>query len=194
MADGASGLVGVALAHGLVIAVMFTSLSATSGGHFNPAITVGAYVTKNIDPVNAIGYVLAQCLGAVVAAFLIKCAMPIDPLAAVGLGTPALGSGVTLSQGLITEIVLTFFLMFVIYAVAIERRARKLAGLMIGLTITLGIFMGAPVSGAAMNPARHLGPALMGGGMHDFWLYWIGPIIGASLAALLFKHVLAEKE
>jgi len=192
MTGGKSGLVGIALAHGLIIAVMVSATMAISGGHVNPAVTIGAWAAGKIDTPNAIGYVISQCLGAVVAAFLIKFAVPVDALNAVAMGTPALGNGVTVGQGLLTEIILTFFLMFAVYGTAIDRRAPKTGGLFIGLTVTLDILMGGPISGAAMNPARHLGPALMGGPTEHIWLYWLGPVVGAVLAALVYKKILEE--
>ena len=96
-------------------------------------------------------------------------------------------------MALVTEIVLTFFLMFVIYGTAIDRRAPKVGALFIGLTVVLDILMGGPISGAAMNPARHLGPALLGGGTQNMWIYWVGPIVGALLASFLYHHMLEEK-
>lgn len=193
IAGGASGLVGIALAHGLTIAVMVSATAAISGGHLNPAVTVGAWLTKKIATGMALAYIVSQCLGAVIAAGLIRLAVPSKTLAAVQMGTPALGSGVTLRQGLVTEVVLTFFLMFVIYGTAIDSRAPKVGGLFIGLTVALDILMGGPITGAAMNPARHLGPALLGGGTQNLWLYWVGPIVGAVAAALLYHHFLEEK-
>jgi MIP family channel proteins len=187
LTGGASGLVGVALAHGLTIAVMVSATAAISGGHLNPAVTIGALVAGKIQLSNALGYILAQCGGAIVGAFLITLAVPTSVLDAVGMGTPALGAGVTVSQGLVMEIVLTFFLMFVVYGTAMDARAPKVGGLFIGLTVTLDILIGGPISGAAMNPARHLGPALMGGGVGSIWLYWVGPVIGSSLAAIVYK-------
>jgi aquaporin Z len=193
MLGGKSGLVGIALAHGLTIAVMISATMAISGGHLNPAVTVGALVAKKISFGNAVGYVIAQCLGAIVAAFVIKLAMPVDTLAAVSLGTPAVGKDATVIQALVTEIVLTFFLMFVVYGTAIDKRAPRVGGLFIGLTVTLDILMGGPISGAAMNPARHLGPALIGGMMQNWWLYWVGPLLGSSFAALTYHLTLEER-
>jgi aquaporin TIP len=192
MSGGASGLVGIALAYGLVIGVMVSAIGPVSGGHINPAVTIGALVTGKIDVKNAIGYIVAQCLGAIAGAYVITLAMPSDPLAAVNMGTPALGRNVTIAQGLVAEIVLTFFLMLVTYGTAFDKRAPKTGGLFIGLTITLDILMGGPVSGAAMNPARHLGPALLGGGLDLVWLYWVGPIIGACAAAITYKRLFEQ--
>ncbi len=193
MTGGASGLVGIALAHGLTIAVMVSAIGVISGGHINPAVTIGALVTGKIKGRDAALYIVSQCLGAIAAAAMIKLAMPADVLSAVGMGTPALGEGISVARGLSMEIVLTFLLMFVVYGTAIDARAPKMAGLFIGLTVTVDILIGGPVSGAAMNPARHLGPALLGGGMVNLWLYWVGPVIGAVLAALVYRHFLENK-
>ena len=184
---GALGLTGIALAHGLAIAVMISATAAISGGHLNPAVTIGLWTAKKIDAANAVGYVVAQCLGAIAAAFLIKMAVPAEALAMVNMGTPALGQGVSASMGLITEIILTFFLVFVVYGTAVDARAPKVGGLFIGLTVALDVLMGGPISGAAMNPARHLGPALLGGGLQNIWIYWLGPILGSILAAQVYK-------
>jgi aquaporin Z len=169
---------------------MVSSTAAVSGGHLNPAVTIAFWVNKRINHLNAIGYIIAQCLGAISAAFLIKVTVPAIALQAAGMGTPALSEGVTPMMGLITEIILTFFLMFVIYGTAVDGRAPKVGGLFIGLVITMDIFMGGPITGAAMNPARYLGPALMGGGLKLCWLYWVGPTIGAVLAAVVYSKVL----
>jgi len=189
MEGGGSGLLGIALAHGLAIAVMATATMAVSGGHLNPAVTIGLLTAKKIDASNAVQYIAAQCAGAIAAAATIKMCLPAETLAAVGMGTPAINSaaGITISMALVTEIILTFFLMFVIYGTAVDKRAPKLGGLLIGLTVTLDVLMGGPISGAAMNPARHLGPALLGGGFSNMWLYWVGPIVGAILAAQIYK-------
>jgi len=193
LTGGKSGLVGIALAHGLTIAVMVSATGAISGGHLNPAVTIGALVGKKISATNAIGYIVAQCLGAIVAAWVVTLAIPGEVLDAVKMGTPALGSGITAGQALVAEIVLTFFLMFVVYGTAIDARSPKVGGLFIGLTVALDILMGGPISGAAMNPARHLGPALLGGGFDNISVYWIGPIVGAVLAAIVYTRILEQK-
>jgi aquaporin Z len=188
MTGGGLGLTGIAVAHGLTIAVMVSATAATSGGHLNPAVTIGALVGRKIDASNAIAYIIAQCLGGIVAAVMVMLAMPSDALEAVRLGTPGLGVGISAGQGLITEIVLTFFLVFVVYGTAIDPRAPKVGGLFIGLTVALDILMGGPISGAAMNPARHLGPALLDGDLENLWIYWVGPLIGGALAAVVYTR------
>ena len=189
---GQTGLVGIALAHGLTIAVMASATAAISGGHLNPAVTIGLLCAKKIGVVGAINYIIAQCLGGITAAALLKVCIPSAALTAVNMGTPALASGITISMGLITEIILTFFLVFVIYGTAVDKRAPKVGGLFIGLTVTLGVLSGGPITGAAMNPARHLGPALLGGGLENLWLYWVGPVVGGILAAVCYNKCLEE--
>ncbi|BAZ47016.1 putative channel protein (plasmid) [Chondrocystis sp. NIES-4102] len=183
----------IALAHGFIIAVMVSATAAVSGGHLNPAVTFGAWLTNKIDLKNAFGYVIFQCLGAIFAASLIKLAFPLEILQRVDMGVPGLGKGITPLNGLVMEFILTFFLVFVVFGTAIDFRAPKMGGLFIGLTVALDILAGGPLSGAAMNPARYLGPALMGGGLNYFWLYWLGPLAGGAAAALLYYHVLEDK-
>ncbi len=189
---GKLGLTGIALAHGLAIAVMVSATAAVSGGHLNPAVTIGLWSAGKINQANAIGYVFAQCLGAIAAALLIKNCIPSEILSSINMGTPGLGSGITLQMGLISEAVLTFFLVFVVYGTGVDHRAPKVGGLFIGLTVALDILMGGPISGAAMNPARHLGPALCGGGLQNIWIYWVGPIVGGILAAQIYKTQLEK--
>ena len=193
--DGGSGLVGIALAHGLAIAVMVSATAAVSGGHLNPAVTFGLLVVRKIGLKDAATYVIAQCAGAILAAGLLWLALPADILSKISMGTPAInvGAGVTVTMALITEIVLTFFLVFVVYGTAVSKRAPSMGGLFIGLTIVMDILIGGPISGAAMNPARHLGPALFGGGMQNMWVYWLGPMIGGALGAVAYKYGLKEE-
>lgn len=195
LTGGASGLFGVALAHGLAIAVMVAATASISGGHINPAVTIGLLSVGKIDFKNALFYIVSQCLGAIFAMVIIKLCFPSGILWDVKFGVPAVSDApeFTTTMALVTEIVLTFLLMFVIYGAAVDRRATKLGALFIGLTICMDILMGGPISGAAMNPARHLGPALMGGGMSETWLYWLGPVVGSVLAAQLYHHFLEEK-
>ncbi len=193
ISGGSLGLAGIALAHGLIIAVMVSATGAISGGHLNPAVTTGALVTRKMSLTNALGYLIAQLAGAVAAAALIQQAMPSSALQAVGMGTPALGDGITAPMGLVMEIILTFFLVFVVFGTAIDKRAPKVGGLFIGLTVALDIMAGGPISGAAMNPARHFGPALLGGGLENLWIYWAGPLVGGALAALAYHHILGKE-
>lgn len=192
MTGGSVGLTGVALAHGLAIAVMISATAATSGGHLNPAVTIGLLTAGKIDAKSAAGYVISQCLGAITAAFLITVVLPMEVLKAINMGTPAPGMVNGTCSVIIVEAILTFFLVFVVYGTAVDKRAPKVGGLFIGLTVALDILMGGPVTGAAMNPARHLGPALLGGGLENIWMYWLGPVIGGVLAAQIYKRQVEE--
>lgn len=189
---GKLGLTGIALAHGLAIGVMVSATMAVSGGHLNPAVTIGLWSAKKINTINAVGYVIAQCLGAIVAAFLVKITVPGGVLAIINMGTPGLGAGISTTMGLVTEIILTFFLVFAVYGSAVDSRAHKCGGLYIGLAVAMGVLMGGPISGAAMNPARWLGPALLGGGFEHCWIYWVGPVLGGILAAQIYKTQLEK--
>jgi aquaporin Z len=175
----------IALAHGLAIAVMVSAVGHISGGHFNPAITLGFVVARRIETTIAVAYWIAQFLGAVVAAALLRGLVPGSAADAVKLGTPAIGGGISAGQGLGIEIVLTFFLVWVVFATAADPRGsfRMIAGLAIGLTITVDIFMGGPFTGAAMNPARAFGPQLIQNAWSDGWVWYLGPAIGGVLAA-----------
>ena len=180
-------LVGVAFAHGLVIAVMASAVGHISGGHFNPAVTFGFLVTRRMEPTLAGAYVVAQLLGATVAALALRVLLPerLD----LDAGVPQLGDGVGVGPGMGIEAILTFFLVWVIFATAADPRGafKSIAGLAIGFTITLDILMGGPLTGAAMNPARSFGPALVQGVWDDSLVYWIGPLVGGGVAALLYE-------
>ncbi len=186
------GLTGIALAHGLAIGVMVSACAAASGGHLNPAVTCGLWSAGKINSANAVGYIIAQCLGGIAAAGLIKMAVPAAALTAVSMGTPSVNAaaGATTMMALVAEIVATFFLIFAVCGTAVDKDSPKVGGLFIGLTVAMGIMMAGPISGGALNPARHLGPALLGGGMQDIWVYWVGPIAGGVIAATVFFRVI----
>ncbi|MFT5206864.1 MAG: aquaporin TIP [Candidatus Omnitrophota bacterium] len=188
---GQTTLLGVALAHGLTIAVMVTVFMNVSGGHLNPAVTIGMLVTKRIDGVLAIAYIIAQYLGGLAGAVAIQTIIVGE--VPFGTGVPALARGISPVVGLLLEVILTFFLVLSIFGTAVDKSAPKMGGLFIGLTVTLGILVGGPISGAAMNPARHLGPAIFGGGLGSAWLYTLGPIIGGVIAAFVYEQVIEKK-
>jgi MIP family channel proteins len=182
-------LVGVALAHGLAIAVMVSAVGHISGGHFNPAVTLGFVVTRRIAPTLAIVYWSMQFAAAAAAAALLRWLFSEQTRAITNLGAPALGSGIDRWQGLVVEIVLTFFLVWVVFATAVDPGGtfKSIAGLAIGLTITIDILAGGPLNGAAMNPARAFGPELLQRDWDDFWVWYAGPAIGAVIAALAYE-------
>ncbi|HLX13003.1 MAG TPA: MIP family channel protein [Bacteroidota bacterium] len=192
IAGGFGGPVGIALAHGLAIGVMVAALGHISGGHFNPAVTFGAIVGKKIEPMTGVFYMVAQLIGAVVGALAVISIFPAAMYNSVKLGTPALGQFINPASGLLMEIIMTFFLVLVVFGSAMDKRASKLGPLFIGLTITIDILAGGPITGAAMNPARAFGPALVGGFWEDHYIYWAGPLIGGALAGLLYSRLFDE--
>jgi aquaporin TIP len=187
-----AGLLGVAFAHGLSIAVMVAATAAVSGGHLNPAVTIGLLATGRIGVGSAVSYVASQLIGAVAAAALLLVTLR-EQVLPVAIGTPTPGPELGVPQVLVIEGVLTFLLMFVIFGTAAVRVEPLVGGLFIGLTVTLDILMGGPLTGAAMNPARHFGPALLAGPSYlaQAWIYWLAPVVGAVSASLLYHHVLA---
>ena len=189
-ASSGDGLVAVALAHGLVIAVMASAVGHISGGHFNPAVTLGFLVTRRMAPVLAGIYWAAQMGGALLGALLLTLVLPNSLTDPVALGTPLVDTDVIgAGAAVVIEAVLTFFLVWVVFATAADERGtfKSIAGLAIGLTITLDILMGGPLTGAAMNPARAFGPQLVQGEWGDGWVYYVGPLVGGAVAALLYE-------
>jgi aquaporin TIP len=188
-----AGLLGIALAHGLVIVVFGSALGAISGGHFNPAVTVAMLATGRIEAPKAAMYIVSQVLGSIVAAFILTQVFPAEVVSSAKLGTPLLAPTVGIGAGILLEFLTTFFLVTAIFGTAVDARAPKLGALFIGLTVTLDILCIGPLTGAAMNPARSIGPALVGGYLENFWLYWIAPIAGAVAAAFLYDGLFMKK-
>ena len=193
---GLENLLGVALAHGFVVVAFIYAYGHISGTHINPAVTLGLLIAGEIEFVAAIGYWIVQFLGGILGAVLLNTVLP-NPgdLGVTILTTEANGGAftVTATQGLIVEIILTFFLVNAIFNTAVSGKAGNFAGLAIGLTLIFCILMGGPLTRASFNPARTLGPAIVSGNYADIWLYFVGPIIGAILAALLYIGVLKDK-
>jgi aquaporin Z len=188
--DPAAGLVVVALAHGLVLAVLVSALGFISGGHFNPAVTFGIWLAGKIHWRRAASYIVAQLIGGLLAAVAVR-----ELLSASGstLGTPALGN-ITPLGGLFVEIILTVILLTVVFGTAVDARGPKLGGLAIGLAVAADILMGGPLTGAAMNPARWFGPAAATG-MMDNWFVWVaGPLLGAAIVALAYRYLFAPTQ
>ena len=181
-----SGLVGVALAHGLVIAVMASAVGHISGGHLNPAVTIGFLITGRMAPILAAAYVATQMAASVVAMLALNLIYP--SAANLDGGVPVVNPAVDVWAGALLAAILTFFLVWVVFATAADARGAfaSIAGLAIGLTITFDILAGGPLTGAAMNPARAFGPELVQGIWTDAWVYYVGPIVGGGLAAVLY--------
>jgi aquaporin Z len=182
-------LTDIALAHGLVIAVMVSAVGFISGGHFNPAVTLGFLVTRRIAPMLALVYWVVQFGAAATGALLLKWVLPNAIESQSHLGATALGGGIGSGGAVVVEAVLTFFLVWVVFATAVDPRGtfQQIAGLAIGFTITLDILMGGVLTGAAMNPARAFGPELVGNRWSHFWIWYVGPLAGGVIAASLYE-------
>ena len=187
------GLLGIALAHAVVLSVMITATMTISGGHLNPAVTLGLLVTRRIALPAAAAYILTQLAAAAVAALLVQWLLPAAAVRSTLLGLPVIASNVTLNQAIGIEAVLTFFLMFAVFGTAVSPDAPRVGGFGIGLVLLFDILVGGPLTGAAMNPARAFGPALVSGQWLGHVVYWVGPIVGAIVAALLWQYVLMPR-
>ncbi|MEX2274519.1 MAG: MIP family channel protein [Actinomycetota bacterium] len=190
---GQAGLVGIALAHGLVLAIMVSILAHISGGAVNPAVAIGLWVTGKLETHRTVIYIVAEVAGAIAGAFLLKLIIPTEIFDGAKGGTPQVVdlNGFGVGKAVLLEAVLTFFLVFAVYGTAVDDRGpfSKTAGLTIGLVLTFDILMGGPFTGAAMNPARSLGPALVSGAWTDWWVYWVGPIAGGIIAGVVYWGV-----
>jgi MIP family channel proteins len=187
---GGTAILGVALAHALVLAVMVSNLGHISGAHFNPAVTIGVWVAGKIETVRAGLYLLAQLVGAALGAGLLRLVLHEDLWRATSLGLPQINRAlqVTDLQAVLIEGILTFFLVLTVFATAIDDRGvfTSVAGLTIGLVLGFDILMGGTLTGASMNPGRSFGPALIAGDWTDFWVYVVGPVSGAVAAASVY--------
>lgn len=192
---GGAGLVTIAIAHGLAIATMVTAVGHISGAHFNPAVTFGALLCRKISLRDGAAYMAGQLAGAAAAAGLLRLAMPESLWREVSLGTPLLSDSVSLGQGVLLETVLTFFLVWVVFATAVDPTGAfgKVAGLAIGFVVLMDIMMGGPFTGAALNPARSFGPALAGGYWSNAWVYWVGPLAGGAAAATIYEYAILRR-
>lgn len=184
----AQSLTDIGLAHGLVIAVMVSSVGHISGGHFNAAITLGFLVTRRITAALAGVYWVTQFVAAIAGAALLKWVLPTAAENRINLGAPKLAQ-VGPGEGVVIEAVLTFFLVWVVFATAVDPRGafKQIAGLAIGFTITLDILMGGVLTGAMMNPARAFGPQLVGNHWADGWVWYLGPFAGGAVAAVVYE-------
>jgi aquaporin Z len=194
-ADRSVGVIGTAFAHGLAIGTMVTAVGHVSGGHFNPAVTIGAWITQKIQSSHAIAYIVTQIAAASAGALLLRASLPKQIVDQTKYGAPLIPDGISNGQAVLIEFMLTFFLVWVIFATAIDPEGafNKVAGLAIGLVMTMDILMGGFLTGAAMNPARWFGPSLMAGQWTSWWVWLVGPIAGGIVAAALYDGLMIKR-
>lgn len=193
MGDAGFGLLGIALAHGIALSLAVSATMNITGGHINPAVSVSMVLCGKLPAGKLPLYVIAQVAGSAVAALMLKFMFSPEIVAAAGLGTPTPAAGVTMAKVIFVEILLTFVLIVSIWGTAVDKRAPAIGGFGVGLAVFMDILVGGPITGAAMNPARVLGPAMVGGVWDMHLAYWVGPIIGAILGGLFWKLFILEE-
>jgi MIP family channel proteins len=187
------GPLGVALAHGVALAIVVSMTMNISGGHINPAVTIGLWIANRFEGRRVGVYILAQLLGALVGAALVKGLFPKGAVALAVGGTPRLAGDVTFAQGVWVEAVLTFFLVSAVFGTAVSTEAPKIAGWGIGLAVLVAALVGGGMTGAMMNPARAFGPAIINWSLYGQPVYWAGPVLGSAVAAVLWKAILLPR-
>lgn len=184
---------GIAVAHALVLSIAITATMGISGGHVNPAVTIGMLVIRRISPRDATVYVAAQLVGAVIAGLFVRFALPWNVGHVISGGTPAVASTVTFLDAVVVEAIITFLLMSAVMGTIVATNAPRIGGFGVGLTLIPSIMVAGVMTGAAANPARAFGPAVISGNFTAQAVWWIGPIVGAILAALLWQNVLLKE-
>ena len=188
-----AAVVNIALAHGLILALMVSATMHISG-HLNPAVTMGFLVTRRIDPIMAVVYWVAQILGAIIAAYLLKLLYPANIVTLTRLGGQTISADINTIQAIFLEAIATFFLVFVVFGTAVDPRGPKVGGFAIGLTVTAGILGIGPLTGGSMNPARSFGPAVVAHIFEGQIVYWVGPLLGGIVAALLYERLFLTRQ
>jgi MIP family channel proteins len=191
--QGGVGLVGIALANGLALGTGVSATMNISGGNLNPAVTVALWSIGKLRGRLALLYIVAQLMGASIAVGLVRLSFPAAEFAAVHGGEPGLGAGITPLQGALLEAVMTFLLVSSAFLTAVDHRAPHVGGYGIGITVVFDVLVGGALTGAAMNPARSFGPALISGFWSNEWVYWVGPIIGGLVSALIYNLILRDR-
>jgi len=188
-----AGLLGIALAHGLTLAVMVSALMRVSG-HFNPAVTLGFLATRRIDTSMAGVYILGQLIGAIVAAYALKFTFPFTLFEVTRGGGQSLALQVSGGQGFALEAIATFLMTIVIFGTVVDPKAPRIGGLGYGFVVAANMLAIGPLTGGSMNPARSFGPAVASGIFEAQLIYWLAPITGAVLAALLYEHLFVRRD
>src|SRR5579872_4606647 len=193
IATAGNTLIVIALAHGLALAIAVSAAMNISGGHINPAVTLGMLATRRISVQHAAIYIISQLVGAIVAGYLLMGLLPANLGKAVNWGAPGVNQ-ISIPQAILFEAVMTFILVFAVFGTAVDSRAPKIGGFGIGLAIAIDIMVGGPFTGAAMNPARAIGPMVAALNFTNWYVYWIGPIVGGVIAALLYHYVILKNQ
>ena len=188
------GLMGIALIHAVVLSVAITATMAISGGHLNPAVTIGLWSTRRISAQDSFVYITSQLAGALLAAVAVRSMFPAGVAKFVLWGTPTINSSITFTMAIAFEALLTFFLMSAVMGTVVSKSAPKVGGFAIGFTLLFAMMIGGTFTGAALNPARAFGPAVISGNLDSLGAYFIGPILGALVAAQLWDRVLLRGE
>lgn len=185
-------LVAIALAHGLAICLLAYSVGHISGGHLNPAITIAAIINGKISWIRGNMYIAGQIAGGIVAALILMAVIP--DVNEGNLGAHGLGEGVSVGMGFSVELIFTFLLSFVVFATAMDKRSHGvMAPVAIGITVAVVHLVAVPLTGAGINPARSLGPAIASGFWTDHWIYWVAPILGAIVGGTLYQLIFARE-
>ena len=181
--------------HALVIAVMGTALGPISGGQISPAVTLGLIATRRLKADLGAVIIAFQLLGGVIGGFFLLWLYPKE-VSTIHLATPAVAASITPLQAAVIELLMTFFLVFVVFATAIDSRgaAKTLGAIPIGFTVGIDWLFGGGFTGAAMSPGRWLGPAVASGFFDNAWVYWVGPLLGGLLAALVYETIFMPKK
>ncbi len=188
------GLLIAALANGVGLAIAVSITMGVSGGHLNPAVTIGMLVTRRIRGLEALGYIVAQVVGAVIAGLILRGLIPSPVGSVVHYGAPSLSPTTTILGGIAFEAVMTFVLLSAVFGTAVDPRAPKIGGFGIGLAVFLDVLVGGPYTGAMMNPARAIGPEVAAGYFSAWYVYWVGPIVGGIVASLVYEYAIMPRQ
>jgi MIP family channel proteins len=195
LSSPAATFIGIALAHGAILMVMVYAIGSISGCHINPAITISSVALRKLEVDDGVAYLIAQVLGATLAGVVHMIILPGGALTKFGLPSPSPVIGSSDGVAVIVEAIITFFLMFSVYAAAYTDKVPPGAsGLLVGMTLLADVLIAGPLTGGAANPARWLGPAVASGTYQSFWVYWVGPIIGALLGGFAYQYLLTAKK
>jgi MIP family channel proteins len=192
--SGTVGFLGIAVANGIALAIGITATMAASGGHLNPAVTIGMWSIGRIDAAKAAKYIVSQLAGGILAVLAIKMLYPEMAGQIAIYGAPRLATDVTATQGILIEAIMTFLLAFAVMGTMVDGRAPKIGGLGVGLIVVCDVLAGGQMTGAAMNPARAFAPMLVGNMWTGVAIYWVGPVLGAIVAMQIYERLIIQKD